>query len=412
MNILHMFTDNFPYGKGEAFIEDEVEVLSKKFDSIIIYPISTNGELRDLPANVFVQPSLQSMLGENYIKVRFEEKIMLTSILISEWASRRFSVAFLKQVLDYSGVLFKAYRSGVALENSWAEQKINRANDNHYLSSFWFAEWATILSLMRHRKAIKSYVSRAHSFDIYEEYFWKGSIIPFRYFQLSNVNKVLTDSKVGCEYLRRKFPAYNSKIDVGYMGGKDYGLNEFKNDDTLKILTCSFVNKRKRVNRLVEVLAELKMKVRWVHIGDGEGLDLIKKACDKLPSNVSIEFKGYLSKTEMVEFYLNNSIDLFIHLSEKEGVPTAVIDACSFGVPVIATDAGGTAEIINESTGQLIPLYFENSQLIDFLKKFKSSTFNTVGFRNKVKTEWARKFQSNANYDDFYRFLLLQPSFL
>ena len=50
-----------------------------------------------------------------------------------------------------------------------------------------------------------------------------------------------------------------------------------------------------------------------------------------------------------------NTTDIFILPSLREGLPTVVIEAMSYGLPVIATDVGGTSELlINGETGFLI----------------------------------------------------------
>ena len=40
MKQLIFFTESFPYGKGESFIENEIEYLSREFDRIYIPPRS------------------------------------------------------------------------------------------------------------------------------------------------------------------------------------------------------------------------------------------------------------------------------------------------------------------------------------------------------------------------------------
>ena len=48
----------------------------------------------------------------------------------------------------------------------------------------------------------------------------------------------------------------------------------------------------------------------------------------------------------MLDYYKNNIIDIFINLSASEGIPVSIMDAISFGIPCIATNVGGTGEIV------------------------------------------------------------------
>ena len=62
-----------------------------------------------------------------------------------------------------------------------------------------------------------------------------------------------------------------------------------------------------------------------------------------LERNVFIE--GYIN--DLVKWY--NTLDLFILNSKSEGMPTVVLEAMSIGLPVIATDSGGTIEAIEKN---------------------------------------------------------------
>jgi glycosyltransferase involved in cell wall biosynthesis len=48
--------------------------------------------------------------------------------------------------------------------------------------------------------------------------------------------------------------------------------------------------------------------------------------------------------------------DAFLNLSSVEGMSNAVAEAMSVGLPVVATDAGGTAELIRDGVqGSIVP---------------------------------------------------------
>ena len=51
------------------------------------------------------------------------------------------------------------------------------------------------------------------------------------------------------------------------------------------------------------------------------------------------------------------SFDVFVHPSDREGLPMVVMQAMSAGVPVVAEDAGGTREVVRTGeTGILVPI--------------------------------------------------------
>ena len=54
---------------------------------------------------------------------------------------------------------------------------------------------------------------------------------------------------------------------------------------------------------------------------------------------------------------LYDAFDLFVQASDSEGLPNVLLEASSVGLPIVATDAGGTREVIRDGeTGLLVPI--------------------------------------------------------
>jgi glycosyltransferase involved in cell wall biosynthesis len=67
-----------------------------------------------------------------------------------------------------------------------------------------------------------------------------------------------------------------------------------------------------------------------------------------------IVFAGYCNQEEVGE-YLRGS-DIFILPSFAEGVPVSLMEAMATGIPVVATNVGGVAELVeSENTGLVVP---------------------------------------------------------
>ncbi len=78
----------------------------------------------------------------------------------------------------------------------------------------------------------------------------------------------------------------------------------------------------------------------WI-IGDGNYRKQLEAQAANCPS---IKFLGEQSHNIVME-YLKQT-DIFVNPSYSEGLPTSVLEAASLGLPIVATDVGGTREII------------------------------------------------------------------
>ena len=387
---LFLFTANFPFGKSEAFIENEIDILSKKFDKIFIFPLINQGEKRYIPNNVDVV----------FIKDDYKRKVVLKSdfrFIISVFLKEIFRKPCFKNNLkkNYSYLLRMISKSYQL--NHWI-LKHNYTNVVYY--SYWLDDWATILSVLKHKKIIPDFVSRAHGFDLYD-YRIKSKKIKYRKFQLENVKNVFTVSKDGEAYLKQKFPKFSKKVMHNYLGTKDYGLSLFKPNKTLKVLTISNLYPLKRVNLLIESLRDVNINVEWTHFGDGEQFDEINHKANGLAKNIKCYFKGNKSNQFLMEYIKNHHFDVFINLSKFEGLPVSIIEAISFGIPVFATDAGGTREIVNSSTGILFPNDFNVQTLSFSIDTFFDSKYAQENVRIQVRKFWLKNFSAEKNYENF-----------
>lgn len=101
----------------------------------------------------------------------------------------------------------------------------------------------------------------------------------------------------------------------------------------------------KGVQDLFEAGKELNEEI-WV-IGKGAYEDNLRKIAPK-----NIRFLGEKNAEEICGILSKST--LFVNPSYNEGLPTSVLEAGAMGLPVIATDVGGTKEIINNGVNGLL----------------------------------------------------------
>jgi glycosyltransferase involved in cell wall biosynthesis len=386
---LFLFTNEYPFGKGETFIENELITLAKKFQTIYLFPLKKSGQPRILPipsANVIF------LLEKQHVskwKLVFKKLFLIKRIFVQEF--RRLSAgAFIKSFGTLKSILLINMQRAELLEEFLHSFQINEIR----FYSFWTDDWATVLSLLKQKRCIPEFISRVHGYDLYEDR-WPNKVIPFRNFQLQQVSRIFAASRDGLKYLQINYPTYQHKFFLKHLAVFDNGINDFYQDDELVIVSCSSIVDLKRVHFIPQILEELTIKVRWIHFGDGPGKNVLEEKIQHLPVNISGELRGYVENADLIHFYKTQKVNLFLHLSATEGgVPLVLQEAASFGIPLMGTNVGGVVEIVTAETGILIPADFNVSDVASKITSFHKGDKNTLKFRTAVRDFWLHHFSA------------------
>ncbi len=86
-------------------------------------------------------------------------------------------------------------------------------------------------------------------------------------------------------------------------------------------------------------------KIKLILVGIGPDQEKLESYVKKNGMTESVYFAGF--RYDMINLY--NSLDLVVQSSYTEGMPNVVLESLLMEVPVIATDVGGTSEIIKSS---------------------------------------------------------------
>ncbi len=154
--------------------------------------------------------------------------------------------------------------------------------------------------------------------------------------------------------------------------------------------------KDKGINELVEVFLELSKKhdnLKLLLVGDyEEHLNSIdKKNKDLIDSSPSIIAVGF--KKEIRNFLAIT--DLFALPSYREGLPNSLIEAGSFGIPLLATNINGCNEIIIQNETGILVNKKDNISLKNGLERMIVDTEQYNYIKKNIRTQIQERYSQD-----------------
>ena len=417
---LIMITSGFPYGISETYIESEVAFLKDHFERVIILPIELDpGEpiMRALPEGIEyynVSQKKQSVARTGDIVGGLRNIFAPTDYY--KWDKEEIGSDFRKRMFFeyFCNRSVRSYRECLkVLKNCGID-----GYDTITVYSYWFFATAFVGVMLKkyfiNKAAEVKLISRAHGYDVYEE---RNALnyLPLRRFLLENCDAVYPCSDVGTEHIVSRYPEYADKVKTAHLGTIDAGLGT-QSEEGLHIVSCSLITDIKRIDKIIDILEKLektgKYKIKWTHIGDGNRRTELEKSVRKKLKKTDTEFLGNIPNNEVYEFYRNNPVDLFISTSKSEGLPVSMMEAASFGIPIVSTDVGGVREIVESGyNGQLLGERASADEFADFIKRYYDMDKSERDFyRENSRKLWERSFSAGKAYPDFFSMPVLSRS--
>jgi colanic acid/amylovoran biosynthesis glycosyltransferase len=397
-----IFTDNYPFGRSEPFFDTELQFIESSFERVSLIPFETGRDKnkRKIPEKVEVisAPFIESkkkiyLIKKGIFNTSFLFCFLKESITSKIWMSVTKIKIWATHLLVIRSLLSDIKQRAL----------INFFNQFDVLYFYWGLRWSQILPFLPSEIRAKIVV-RFHGSDLYEH--TNSNYIPWRHEQLSRLSKAVVISETGKKYIENHYSFLKERIIVSRIGTKDFGLNPSVRSDTIRIVSCSNLVPVKRVGLIVATLSFLKLPVSWVHFGDGPKMKEIKNSASRLPVHIKADMKGAVGHDELMDYLRSSPVDIFINVSSSEGVPVSIMEAMSFGIPVIATNAGGTSEVVSEKTGLLIDVDFSPEELARRIESFvKRDDLNEI--RIAARKEWENKSMAENVYPSFIYQLLI-----
>ncbi|PBQ31513.1 hypothetical protein CNR22_06955 [Sphingobacteriaceae bacterium] len=391
---IYFFTDT----TDTSFILNDIQSFAATYNRVAVYTFqSLNKEV--FPENVSIKLVDFKAYNTKKILKKYFSLILYTAVVeLIKYPNYIIRPRYLAQAV--SSFMRNSYLAEII------DTDIRSSVTEKVFFTFWFNGWATALAVLKRNKVITSFYSRIHGTDLYEYRIPVTQRIPFRWFQLQYADGVFSVSKKGASYLKEKYSKYQEKIGVNYLGVAGYSLTKLEAGDYFTLVSCSIMDVIKRVYLIPEILKYIDFPVRWVHFGEKVESDptrqLFLKNIENLNQhhkNIKVDLMGFTPNKNVLEFYKTTSVNLFISVSESEGLPVSMMESIGFGIPVMATDVGGCSEIVNDQTGILIPKNFDAFKVAEQLKEFMKSAKNSDNFRMGANRFCDENFNRKTNFE-------------
>lgn len=393
---LVLLTAAFPYGdKSETFLETEIRVLARRFSRIRVLPSHRREGIRPLPANVELVEMewLEGWTSSDRIRALASARAM--GVLVQSLRRPRNWGAYLgtgrKLYLD---LLARNLLKARALER-WVRREGLR---DALFYDYWFENSTLALALLRRSGAVDAAVARGHAFDVYDDR-WDDGVVPFREAKVRGLDRVYLVSRHGLEYMRERLSAdVAARLRLARLGVPRQRVSDAPPGPTPLVVSCSSMLPRKRVHVLPRVLGRVERPLRWIHFGDGPERERVEREAAALPDRVEWELRGHVPNPELLDFYRENRVDLLLSVSVAEGLPVSMMEAISFGVPVVGLAVQGTPEIVTDATGILLDEDADEDAVARAVERaLEPGRFD----RDRIRAFFRSRFDAETNYDEF-----------
>ncbi|MGH0033768.1 MAG: glycosyltransferase family 4 protein [Myxococcota bacterium] len=130
-------------------------------------------------------------------------------------------------------------------------------------------------------------------------------------------------------------------------------------DDARVIVSCGEINARKNLISVVRAMKRLgDRKVVLLAVGPmGEEQayhEKLQQEVDRLPGGQEVRLLGSMSQREVASIVRIS--DVFVLASRAEGLPNSLLEGLASGLPCVATDIPGSADVLADGGGRLVPL--------------------------------------------------------
>ena len=167
---------------------------------------------------------------------------------------------------------------------------------------------------------------------------------------------------------------------------KDFGFT----DDDFVFMSTGQISVRKNHEVIIRAIAEIKNpKVKYLIVGFGELEEKHKALVKELGIEDRIVFAGYRGDVKRIL----HAVDGYAFPSLQEGLPVALMEGMSVGLPVVCSKIRGNVDLIENGKGGYVYDCHDVKGFAEGMQKIAAGEGSEMG---RINIETMEKFDINA----------------
>ena len=342
-------TSSFPYGHGEGFLVAEVEELIRQGHELTIVPTFARGPVVHEDVRRFL-PLVN--------RERLLSPTILTSSVGQARRSRRQLFAALAPVRQSRNSVTLAKNCAVLPKALWLSAVVRELAIEH-IHAHWAGTSSTLAMIAADLSGVPWSVT-AHRWDIRE-----NNLLRVKADLASFVRAISEDGLRDLERIVGHARAPRLVLHMGVaLPDRPGRTRQRPVGEPLRVLVPANFLEVKGHRFLVDAIAILRSRDTRIIVelaGSGPLRNEIVRHSAAAGLGNECVFVGQLSHSVLLESMAAGRWDAVVLASietdsgEKEGIPVSLLEAMSYGVPVVATSVGGIPELLDDGAGLIVP---------------------------------------------------------
>jgi glycosyltransferase involved in cell wall biosynthesis len=188
--------------------------------------------------------------------------------------------------------------------------------------------------------------------------FYEGSSLKVKnriHYFIENADCIICLSKKWEKYFLKQFNLKKILVVPNIISEPKLNSLLYRNNERVTFLFLGLIDYNKGIWLLLETIKQFREHLLGkavFKIGGNGKTDELKRLIKEYKLEDLVTFQGWVSGN--LKQKLLNESDIYILPSYNEGLPISILEAMSYGLPILATNVGGIPEIVDLNNGIII----------------------------------------------------------